>query len=293
MRRDHRSSIRSTRAREASVVFAITPGVHSTGCHQIHNSYSFASHDPSMSPHSKNITSTVTTSFVIDQPNVSVRPPPVMTRPRVPSVPPPFARTYVFPQTAAGRRRRRARRSFDARARSSRSTRERDASRRNSLGRNRARDGGRERERERRGRGATPIHASAETRDEDDYSRGDARRDATRLDATRRDGRAGGIRARARIARARGRRADGRMDGRRHARGRDDAGRIIDNHRRRFGRSVGRSPCDENLVMRGSHRLIGVELIDWRRRRERERERGRREKRLTMMTTVCARDRGC
>jgi len=45
-----------------------------------------------MSPHSKNITSTVTTSFVIDQPNVSVRPPPVMTRPRVPSVPPPFAR---------------------------------------------------------------------------------------------------------------------------------------------------------------------------------------------------------
>ena len=92
MRRDHRSSIRSTRAREASVVFAITPGVHSTGCHQIHNSYSFASHDPSMSPHSKNITSTVTTSFVIDQPNVSVRPPPVMTRPRVPSVPPPFAR---------------------------------------------------------------------------------------------------------------------------------------------------------------------------------------------------------
>ena len=83
--------------------------------------------------------------------------------------------------------------------------------------------------------------------------------------------RAGGIRACAQIARARGRRADGRMDGRRRARGRDDAGRII-NHRRRFGRSVGRSPCDENLRMRGSHRLIGVELIDWRRRRERERD---------------------
>ena len=215
MRRDHRSSIRSTRAREASVVFAITPGVHSTGCHQIHNSYSFASHDPSMSPHSKNITSTVTTSFVIDQPNVSVRPPPVMTRPRVPSVPPPFARTYVFPQTAAGRRRRRARRSFDARARSSRSTRERDASRRNSLGRNRARDGGRERERERRGRGATPIHASAETRDEDDYSRGDARRDATRLDATRRT--RGGNTC-ACTDRARARTSRGRTDGRTTAR---------------------------------------------------------------------------
>ena len=158
-----------------------------------------------MSPHSKNITSTVTTSFVIDQPNVSVRPPPVMTRPRVPSVPPPFARTYVFPQTAAGRRRRRARRSFDARARSSRSTRERDASRRNSLGWNRARDGGRERERERRGRGATPIHASAERRDEDDDSRGDARRDATR-----REGRAGGY---VRVHRSRARADVARTDG--------------------------------------------------------------------------------
>jgi len=237
MRRDHRSSIRSTRAREASVVFAITPGVHSTGCHQIHNSYSFASHDPSMSPHSKNITSTVTTSFVIDQPNVSVRPPPVMTRPRVPSVPPPFARTYVFPQTAAGRRRRRARRSFDARARSSRSTRERDASRRNSLGRNRARDGGRERERERRGRGATPIRGDARC-DDDDDSRGDARGDATRRDARRRDGRAGGIRARAQIARAR--RSRGRTDGRTTARPRSRR-RGANNQSSAALRSIGRS----------------------------------------------------
>ena len=81
---------------------------------------------------------------------------------------------------------------------------------------NRARDAGRERERETR---------EGHPRRCETMTRMIARRratHATRLDATRRDGRAGNTRVHG--SRARGGRADGRMDGRRHARGRDDAG---------------------------------------------------------------------
>jgi len=201
----------------------------------------------------------------IDRSHVRGRPPPVMTRPRVPVVPRPIrARTFSPRPRRGGGVVERGVRSTRARGRRGRlaSGMRRDVIPLGGIAREMvdasasARDAGEVR------------HPSAETRDAMMMMIREATREATRRDATRGDATdARGEYVRAHRSRARGGRADGRMDGRRRARGRDDAGRII-NHRRRFGRSVGRSPCDENLRMRGSLRLIGAELIDWRRKRE-------------------------